>query len=646
MITVFENDYAELDVGVFPHDYSALGEYHLAFPPGRTGPWIASTVHHSWRGNPSWIITTENGKKVLEQACIRQKFLPMLVTGDFKWQDYQIDTVFRPLSLNGAFGIVFRYQTSRHWYALWYDHEKLQIVVKEDDLFQVLSETAWTPSCDLYYPVTIKVDGNQFSAIVDGIELSAADERYTTGKVGFAGTHPVRFGKISVQMESAKYEAYLQEQEEEEQLIRKKRASLPQPKLWKKIPTPGFGAGKSIRFGDLDNDGRQEILLAQNIRRMRGDNFSEISCLTAIDLDGNVLWQIGEPNPANALVSNDLPMQIHDIDGDGEQEVIFCKDFKIKVVNGKTGELKYEAPTPVAPPHKGDKMPETQYHRITGDSIYFCDLTAQGEPRDMIIKDRYNNIWAYTWDLKQLWHYQGNSGHFPMACDIDGDGKDEILIGYTLLDHDGTVMWSLDIGDHADGVAIGKFAGDDEWQFIIAASDEGMYWVDYHGNIVKHHRIGHAQTATIAPFYQGSNELQVVTVTFWGNPGIIIYFDAKGNILKRMELIAPFGTPLSPVNWDGSGRELILLSGHPTFGGLIDEDGHRVVMFPDDGHPYLCCEPMDLTGDGLDEILLWDENEIWIYTQDQPSKNTGYQPVRQPSYNMSNYRAQLSLPKK
>ena len=116
-----------------------------------------------------------------------------------------------------------------------------------------------------------------------------------------------------------------------------------------------------IRFGDLDNDGRQEILLAQNIRRMRGDNFSEISCLTAIDLDGNVLWQIGEPNPANALVSNDLPMQIHDIDGDGEQEVIFCKDFKIKVVNGKTGELKYEAPTPVAPPHKGDKMPETQY---------------------------------------------------------------------------------------------------------------------------------------------------------------------------------------------------------------------------------------------------------------------------------------------
>ena len=91
-----------------------------------------------------------------------------------------------------------------------------------------------------------------------------------------------------------------------------KRNSYPQPRLWKVIKTPGFGAGKSIRFGDLNGDGRKEILLAQNIRRVRGDNFSEISCLTAIDLDGNV-WQYGEPNPDNALF-NDLPFQIQHLD--------------------------------------------------------------------------------------------------------------------------------------------------------------------------------------------------------------------------------------------------------------------------------------------------------------------------------------------
>ena len=454
MKQVFFDDYRDLEVGVFPQDYSALGEYHFQLPQGKTGKWTATTVHHSWRGNPSWIINTENGKRVVEQACIRDRFIPMLVAGQ-EWDNVVIKTAFRPLSLVGGFGILFRYQTSRAYYALWFENATLELVLCADEKREVLATCPAAFDCDSYFPVEIRTTGNQLIAQVGEYVLTAQDETYPKGRVGFAATHPVRFGAFEVLMEEKALDRHIALRQEFNHKLEQKKAIYPQFLLSKKILTPKYGVGKSIRFGDLNQDGRKEMLLAQNVRRMRGDNFSEISCLTAIDLDGNVLWQVGEPNPDNALVSNDLPVQIHDIDGDGKLEVIYCKDFMIRVLDGKTGQLKYEAPTPVAPPHKGPKMVETQYYRITGDSLYFCDLTNQGADRDLIIKDRYNNIWAYTWDLQLLWHYQGNCGHYPMACDIDGDGKDEILIGYTLLDHDGTVLWSLDIGDHADGVAIG-----------------------------------------------------------------------------------------------------------------------------------------------------------------------------------------------
>jgi hypothetical protein len=76
-------------------------------------------------------------------------------------------------------------------------------------------------------------------------------------------------------------------------------------------------------------------------------------------------------------------------------------------------------------------------------------------------------------------------------------------------------------------------------------------------------------------------------------------------------------------------------------------DGHfrRVVMFPEDGHPELAAYVMDLTGDARDEIVLWDQERIWIYTQDSPFVGRRiYAPERNPDYNESNYRTTVSLP--
>ena len=51
---------------------------------------------------------------------------------------------------------------------------------------------------------------------------------------------------------------------------------------------------------------------------------------------------------------------------------------------------------------------------------------------------------------------------------------------------------------------------------------------------------------------------------------------------------------------------------------MIDGQLRRVVMFPDDGHPDLAAYVANLTGDARDEVVLWDQERVWIYTQDRP----------------------------
>ncbi|MCL5745290.1 MAG: hypothetical protein M1541_15415, partial [Acidobacteria bacterium] len=108
---------------------------------------------------------------------------------------------------------------------------------------------------------------------------------------------------------------------------------------------------------------------------------------------------------------------------------------------------------------------------------------------------------------------------------------------------------------------------------------------------------------------------------------------------------APSASPLLPVNWRGDGQEFAMLSANIREGGMLDGQLRRVVMFPDDGHPDLACNVLDVTGDARDEVIVWDAKSVWIYTQDRPFTGSKiYAPVRNPDYNESNYRTTVSMP--
>ena len=131
-----------------------------------------------------------------------------------------------------------------------------------------------------------------------------------------------------------------------------------------------------MRFGDLDGDGVPEMLIAQNIPRI-GDNFIQISCLTAVTFDGKVLWQLGRPDPRNGLLTADTPFQIHDIDGDGRNEVVMVKDFKLQVLEGTHGpSCGSRSGCREALADNGKKP----YTLTNGDSLAFLNLSGTGRP--------------------------------------------------------------------------------------------------------------------------------------------------------------------------------------------------------------------------------------------------------------------------
>ena len=90
------------------------------------------------------------------------------------------------------------------------------------------------------------------------------------------------------------------------------------------------------------------------------------------------------------------------LDGDGQNEVIYCKDMKIVVADGTTGKTKYSASTPKTPANT--KKPYDKFPRIFGRQLVLLRiLRGTGRDADIIIKDRYLSVWAYNDKLELLW---------------------------------------------------------------------------------------------------------------------------------------------------------------------------------------------------------------------------------------------------
>jgi hypothetical protein len=655
-VELFKDDFSRLPPGLLSAPVGqlngAIQEYHYLEHRGvATYPWRNALVHLD-----SWAAGDEADGPYLEQHTVNaepDRFIPLFVTGDPDWRDYRVEVSVRPLSLQREAGLVVRYRTNRHYYRLALEggtRLRLAVRLPIDQEFRVaawreLASAPFAYDSKTWYRLEASVEGDRLRASVDGRPLlDVRDRELTEGIAGVTANVPARFRAFRVTAAAAAAADLRQRVQRRDAELARLRADNPQPKLWRKFDTPVFGAGRNVRFGDLDGDGTPEMVFAQNVPKVRADAFDHISCLTAVALDGRVLWQQGRPNPKNGLLTNDTPFQVHDLDGDGRAEVVLARDFQLQVLDGRTGRLLRSAWLPKVAADVTDRP----YDLNIGDSLLFVDVSGGGAPREILLKDRYRGFWIFDKELKLLWEGLGQTGHYPYPLDTDGDGRQEFLIGYSLWGADGKRRWSHDteLKDHADALSIGNFSGRPSagLRAYIDGSDEGFLVFQMDGTLVKKLWLGHAQTQSVGKYRPDLPGLQILIATFWRNPGIVTLLDADANILAQQEMI-PGSSHLEPVNWRGDGQEFGLLSGNVRDGGMIDGQLRRVVMFPDDGHPDLAVAVRDLTGDRRDEIVLWDQARVWIYTQDRPFPGARqYAPTRNPDYNDSNYRSTVSLP--
>lgn len=414
------------------------------------------------------------------------------------------------------------------------------------------------------------------------------------------------------------------------------------PGLKFEIPLNEF-SGQWIFWADINGDGRCEAILHEHAAMLAGKAFAYDSaeypnwttpadqaqfCVTACDLEGKKLWQIGRPwTHVEPYRSHGGPFfgTFADSDGDGSMEHIFLFKDDIWSIDALSGQVKHR-------------------HHLESDA--FCDLglahfQGRGHPPQIWIKcgDSFlpghtycNPLRVLTIRFERYWPDLEipRAGHLPVACDIDGDGCDEFFHGACLIDHDGKILWKLDLPAHVDEHYLADINEDGRMEVILALCGGG-------GGIVADALTGHIlwqvprKHCGFASVGKYRDDLPGMQVCFGedsrakDSPEGTALYDAQGRLLWRAE--NPHAVPRT-LHWPTScGKDTLVMNNC-----LVDGTGKKIFTFPVSVDTEAISRRLgnrkgsmydwggggeftakDVDGDGVEEAVFNTREKVWVF---------------------------------
>ena len=649
---------------------SPLGEYHALPLPGHSGNWRVPTNHWSWgpEGRCFQVLEDAGGRAIETLGASPHYDNRLLVAGEEEWAAYRVRCAVTPLpfqdepAASGCCGIVARYRDSRTYLALVLDCDgQIKLLRRRENLFEVLAAAPLEFTTGRPLEFSLAVSGNRISGEVQDVALSARVDGFSQGKIGLLADSPARFGAVCVEAPVGELARLEKERARRQTNASRRLGKYPTLRLERKVPLDRLVNGRNLRLADVNGDGKPEIILAQGSPAAAKDlRLTRLTCLSVLDLDGKLLWQAGRPDREAGFANGDLPFQVYDIFGDGRPAVVCVFGYDLQIRDGRSGKILWSVSTPETTAVGNDfKEVAGSWGAPWGDEtlnmdvaqIAFCNTQGRAFAREILVKDDYHHLAVLDIEpvgATTLIKHRGVHGHFPWCGDLDGDGCDEILAGYSLLDHTGQRLWSLHLRDHPDAIAVldPLAPGGKHRRIFMCGGEDGLLTVGLRAEFQARAE-GHAQRLGIAKFRADLPGLQLATVTYWGNPGIFRLHDATGKMLWSKELPV-LGGLAAPVNWTGRPEELLLYSLAPG-GGLLDGHGELCVEAPAEG-PSACFESTPyFSTDGRDSLLAWDRDALVVYLpSDAPLKGAKaravYRPTRPGLACRSNYQAGVSLP--
>lgn len=387
---------------------------------------------------------------------------------------------------------------------------------------------------------------------------------------------------------------------------------------WKTVPLDAEYGGQWVVAADLDDDGQVEIVSCENCDK---NDVHFTSTAVAQELDGKILWRWGKPGIGRKIWHHDVACQIHDWDDDGKKEVVLCTKGFLVELDGRTGKEKRRI-----------AIPES-----ATDCVVFCNLSGKNYPSDVLVKDRYHNIYAYNRQGKRLWSVKDPGGyrtaHQPRPIDLDGDGRDEIAAGYAMLNADGSVRWvyksqTVDQArGHLDCLRVFR-RGKRPEEFRLALTCCGannVAMIDGNGkNLweVAGYHFESIDVGRVVADHAGQQLLVDIDHQPWGNSPLWV-MDEKGKLLGK--IVTNYSRHHALLDWTGNGVNEILVGNS---GAIYNQQGKRIATLtpsPSASSPKRKGERSlligDMTGDGIPDVMLATATDVYIFKNTKGQKN-------------------------